>query len=186
MKTKIIIPTLIISLIFSSFLLIKPVYAQESQPGPFGFFKNFFSQVAQKFGFKKNPVTDQQNFQDGQKDRPQGSPNGSPRSFPSGSPMSLENMLEERLDKLVSDGKITEEQKTAILAKIEALQAEYSLDSLTGEERQEKMQEMMEKLKTWAQEQGIDQTYIMFQFQERQGQPEGQQGKRQDKPGQRQ
>jgi len=73
----------------------------------------------------------------------------------------LQMRFEERLDKAVEDGLITEEQKQLILDKHEELQAERqanmeSFRNLTPEERQEKMAAQKAELDNWAQENGID------------------------------
>lgn len=70
----------------------------------------------------------------------------------------------ERLSQLVSDGKITEEQKQAIIKKREELRNKYQPDglgNLTPEERRTKMQEMQSEWQSWAQSQGIDTSVFM-------------------------
>jgi len=63
----------------------------------------------------------------------------------------------ERLDDLVNDGKITVEQKQAILDKHEEMQSKMEeLQDLSPEERKQKMLEFRDQLKDWADEQGID------------------------------
>jgi hypothetical protein len=64
---------------------------------------------------------------------------------------------EENLNQAVADGKITEEQKSQILAKQEEFknQRESSKD-LSNEERKQKMTEHREEMKKWAEENGID------------------------------
>ena len=65
--------------------------------------------------------------------------------------------FEERLNQAVTDGKITEEQKLAILDKNEEMKAKMDeWKSLTPEERHTKMQAYHEELKTWAEENGIN------------------------------
>lgn len=61
--------------------------------------------------------------------------------------------FEERLNQLVTDGKITETQKQAILSKKEELEQERAQNQ---EERGEKREEHMEEMKKWAEENGID------------------------------
>jgi len=74
--------------------------------------------------------------------------------------------FEEYLDQAVADGKITEEQKQAILAKHEEHQAEMEalkaeLKDLSPEERKAKMQELKQEMEQWAEENGINLEEIM-------------------------
>ncbi|KKQ42035.1 MAG: hypothetical protein US60_C0025G0005 [Microgenomates group bacterium GW2011_GWC1_37_8] len=63
----------------------------------------------------------------------------------------------ERLDDLVNDGKITAEQKQAILDKHEEMQNKMEeLRDLEPKARREKMQTMHEEFKAWAEGEGID------------------------------
>jgi len=70
--------------------------------------------------------------------------------------------FEDRLSQFVSEGKVTEGQKQAILAKKEEMMANYkglkdlSFENLTHEERREEMETHREEMKTWAQENDID------------------------------
>jgi len=64
---------------------------------------------------------------------------------------------QERLDDLENDGKITGEQKTEIVKKHEEMHNQMlELQSLSVEERHQKMQEIHDSFKTWADEQGIE------------------------------
>jgi len=83
---------------------------------------------------------------------------------PSGTPMAKPITDEERLTKLVANGKITEAQKTAILAELTTLKTTYGADALKGlteQERMKKLQEMRTALKTWAKAQGIEIGFVM-------------------------
>ena len=65
--------------------------------------------------------------------------------------------FEERLDQAVEEGKITEEQKQAILDKHAEMQAKHeSLKDLSFEERQEALKTMREEMQAWAEENGLD------------------------------
>jgi hypothetical protein len=65
--------------------------------------------------------------------------------------------FEERLNQAVSDGKMTPEQKEAILAKKKEMRNnDEEFKNLSAEERQEKMKVHQEEMKKWAEEQGID------------------------------
>ncbi|MCA9333274.1 hypothetical protein KDA00_05385 [Candidatus Saccharibacteria bacterium] len=73
--------------------------------------------------------------------------------------------LEERLSKAVEDGNITEEQKTKILEKLDQLKQDREankdkVQNMTQEERKAFMEEKRNELKTWAEENGIDQEYL--------------------------
>lgn len=69
----------------------------------------------------------------------------------------MKSHFEEKLSTLVTEGKLTEEQKSAILAKKEELWTEHqTLHSLSPEERKAFVDTEREELKAWAQAQGID------------------------------
>lgn len=69
---------------------------------------------------------------------------------------------EERLTKAVSDGKITEEQKQAIVTKRAELQENrQQMTNLSDEERVQRMEEHRQEMETWAEENGIDMSLFM-------------------------
>jgi DNA-binding transcriptional MerR regulator len=69
--------------------------------------------------------------------------------------------LEDRLSQAVTDGKITEAQKTAVLSKVDELDTyRDSLSDKTDEERREAMKTKMAELKTWAEENDIPMDYL--------------------------
>jgi hypothetical protein len=69
--------------------------------------------------------------------------------------------LEERLAEAVLEGKITEEQKNALIAKMEEHRANMgTVRGLTGEEQRTAMEAHREEMHTWAEEQGIDLTTL--------------------------
>jgi cytidylate kinase len=75
--------------------------------------------------------------------------------------------METKLSALVADGKITEAQKTAILAKMEEFrtkreQSRESFQNLTREERKEKMETEKAELEAWAKSQNIDLSILPF------------------------
>lgn len=75
----------------------------------------------------------------------------------------MRNNHENQLAKLVTEGKITEVQKQAIVAEITTLRAKYSLErskNLTPTERKAQMEKHQAEIKTWAQSQGIDPTLV--------------------------
>lgn len=68
----------------------------------------------------------------------------------------MEAKFEDRLSQAVTDGKLTEEQKAALIQKHEEMQAEMeNLKDLSPEERQAQMKQHHEEMKTWLEEQGI-------------------------------
>jgi hypothetical protein len=74
--------------------------------------------------------------------------------------------MEERLTQAVKDGKITEEQKSKILAKHQEIadKREAERDAMkdkTREERKAAMDANREELKKWASDNGIDEKYLM-------------------------
>jgi DNA repair ATPase RecN len=75
--------------------------------------------------------------------------------------------FDDRLNNAVSDGKITEEQKAAILDKHEEMQAkmeELLGQDLSREEMHQQMQEYHDELSTWAEELGIEFPYMMMKL----------------------
>jgi len=81
----------------------------------------------------------------------------------------METKYEERLTQLVSDGKITEDQKTLILAKHKDLEANRkaemdSFKSMTADERKTAMDAKRTELENWAKENNIDVHYLMGMF----------------------
>lgn len=78
----------------------------------------------------------------------------------------MEVKNEERLSRLVTDGKITEDQKTLILAKQKELKERgksdfESIKSMTAEQRRSFMEEKRAELESWADENNIDPQYLM-------------------------
>jgi len=69
-----------------------------------------------------------------------------------------------RLDTLVSQGKITTAQETAILNEYKTLQTQYGPAALTGKTFAQKIQAKKDErnaLTTWANSQGIDPQYVL-------------------------
>lgn len=70
----------------------------------------------------------------------------------------------DKFDQLVSEGKITEDQRNAIVDKLTTLREEHdsqAWQSLSKEERRKKMESKHEELKAWAEAQGIELDVIM-------------------------
>ena len=70
----------------------------------------------------------------------------------------------ERLDQAVKDGKITSEQKLAILNKLAELKSKFppgSFKGMTKDQMKQKIQDHQAEIKAWLQNQGIDPTFLM-------------------------
>lgn len=83
---------------------------------------------------------------------------------------------EERLTQLVSEGKLTEQQKQLILSKHAELQANRQsviegMKDKTDEERKVAMNTERQELTDWAKENGIDVQYLMFKHGRGHGRP---------------
>lgn len=73
--------------------------------------------------------------------------------------------FEERLNQAVSEGKITEEQKQALLAKKVETQTNFEeLKDLSFEERKENMEARRQEVQAWAEENGIDLSLVPVFF----------------------
>jgi hypothetical protein len=73
----------------------------------------------------------------------------------------MEQKMEDRLAEAVKNGKITEEQKSQILAKHKEMKAYMeSLKDKTEEERRTLMKEKMQELRQWAEDNGLTE-YMM-------------------------
>lgn len=73
----------------------------------------------------------------------------------------MQQKLEDRLSKAVSDGKITEQQKTLILNKVQEMQSnKESLKDKTPEERRSLMKAKHDELTQWAKDNNIPLQYL--------------------------
>ena len=75
--------------------------------------------------------------------------------------------MEAKLSELVTQGKITESQKAAIIAKMDQLRAKRdqnreTFQNLTPDERKTKMEAERTELENWAKSQGIDLSILPF------------------------
>lgn len=76
----------------------------------------------------------------------------------------MKKLQDERLSELVTEGKITEAQKQALIKKQAEMKAQYSSDAfknMTQEQRSAVMEKHRAEMKTWAESQGIDSQYLM-------------------------
>jgi phenylpyruvate tautomerase PptA (4-oxalocrotonate tautomerase family) len=79
----------------------------------------------------------------------------------------MQKKWEDKLTQDVKDGKITETQKQAILKKLAELKSANNPDTMknmTAEERKKTMETKRAELKSWAESQGIDPSYVIFGF----------------------
>lgn len=92
----------------------------------------------------------------------------------------MKKNMETRLSELVSQGKLTEAQKQAILAKMEELKTEHQnlkteMQNMTPEQRMQRMEQERTELENWAKSQGIDPSLLpMMKFKMHRGMGEGQ------------
>lgn len=129
-KSVIISAILLGGLLLSGTLLAKTARADEENQYP-----PFMEKLAERFGLKQDEV---QNFLDEER---------------AGRHAEMQKSFEERLNQAVSDGKISEEQKKAILAKRAELQKNMAQ---TREEAKVRREEHRAEMQKWAGENGID------------------------------
>lgn len=75
--------------------------------------------------------------------------------------------LEERLTQAVSDGKLTEDQKSKVIAKFDEFSKQQqdnreNFQSMDREERREAMEQRHEELEKWAEDNDIPEEYLRF------------------------
>jgi hypothetical protein len=156
-RKKYLIPILGATVVSLALLGGGMVYAQSDQPD--GSRTTIIDRLVERFGLNKNDV--QQVFDKERSDRQ----------------AEMQAKFVEQLDKLVSDGKITTEQKEAILAKKEEMQAAMQnnvgqrdpeeFKNLTQEERKAEaenrkaeMETQQKALEQWSKDNGIDVQYL--------------------------
>jgi hypothetical protein len=157
---KIIVSTTSLILVSQLFLGSTQAFAQTPTPSPTqsNFFQGLVNFISQKFGLDKTQV--QSAVQQYQK---QNEPNGSRRIPPTAD--ELKAMEKNRLDKLVTDGKITAEQENLIIQEMNTLHSKYNLENmknLSMDDRKKQMDAMQAEIKTWASANNIDAKYLMF------------------------
>lgn len=135
----------------STFFLTPSAYAQGTSNGGGNFFSGLVSFISQKFGLEKSQVQTAVNeYKTQQKGK---------------MVQNMEDREKKRLDTLVSQGKITSEQETAIINELKSLKTKYKIgvkdSNQTPEERASNVQSFQNDLKTWAASQNIDVSLIM-------------------------
>ncbi len=150
MKKKIILPVLGLILVSVVALGVNQVHAQSNGNN---FYSGLVQAIAQKFGLDQGQVqavVDQYHTQ--QKQNMQ---------------QNMQQREQDRLDKLVQDGKINATQKQAILDELAALKSKYNpanFKNMTADQRKQQFQAQQDEINTWAKSQGIDPSYLMPSF----------------------
>ncbi len=124
------------------------VYAAEDNATHAGFFQNLVQFMSQKFGLDKTQVQNAMTeFHTQQR--------GSMTPRPTLTPQQMADKDKERLDALVSAGKITADQETQILAELASLREKYKPGSTMDKKA------MHEETVEWAKSKGIDSSYVL-------------------------
>lgn len=153
-KQKITIGLTILTLLTTTLFVAKPAFAQTTTTtNKPNFFQGLVTFIEQKFG-----LNDAQVKAAVSQYKSQVKATITPR--PTQTPAQRQAMEKTRLDKLVSSGKITADQETAILNELATLNTKYNLSSLTAAQRKTQMQAMQAELKTWAASQNINLAYV--------------------------
>jgi len=130
-----------------------PAYAATSSSTNGGFLSGLFQFIAQKFGLDQNQVKSAvQDYANQNKTKIQ---------------QNMATREKKRLDALVTRGKITSAQETAIINELATLQSKYNIanfKSLTPDARKQKFQDEQNEIKTWAASQNIDPKYVLPGF----------------------
>lgn len=147
MKKHIVLAALVVSLIGTGIVGVTHTFAQgvDDQRA------TLVQKLAEKFGLNKNEV--QAVFDEHHKEMVG----------------KMRTNMEERLSQAVTEGKITDAQKTLILNKIAELQASHesereSLKDLTPEERKAAMERKHIELQAWAKENNIPEDVLLFKM----------------------
>jgi hypothetical protein len=142
-KKKMLFPVMALAVLAGGLLTVGSAFAQDSV-NPHD---SIVQKIADKFGLSKDEV--QKVFDEERTERQ--------------AEMQAKNT--ERLDQLVKDGKITEEQRTLIINKQKELQAQKQVNKggfkdKNPEEIKTQMETQRTTLETWAKENGINMEYF--------------------------
>jgi len=158
MKTKNKILSIVASFILvgSSVAVVKPTYAFSG--GLFGsgsYFTKLVDFISQKFGLDKTQVqTAVNDFHAQQK------ATLTPRPTPSADDIKAQE--KRRLDPFVTQGKITADQETAIIAELGAVRAKYpAVSGETPDQRKTRMTNIQTDLTAWAKANNVDSKYVL-------------------------
>ncbi len=141
MKTKkLLVPILALTVLgFAAALNLNPVKAEEP-----GNHDGLIQKLVERFNLNQDEV--EEVFTEVREERHQ----------------QMQSRFEERLNQLVSDGKLTEEQKQAVLAKKAELQENRpEFSTMSKEERETQRQAHQEEMEAWAKENGLDLNLVL-------------------------
>ncbi len=138
MKKRVIIPTIALIAILGA-VTIGTVTVSAQSP----MYGNLITQIAQKFNLKESDVQDVVN------------------QVRATQQTTMKTKWQDRLTQAVTDGKITDVQRQAIIAKHNELQTQFtSLQGLSVTDRKAKMAQIQSDLKTWATANGLDSKFL--------------------------
>jgi competence protein ComGC len=154
MKIKIqIISALIFAILGSSALTAIPAYAATNNTGGGNFFSGLVQYISKTFNLDQSKVQTAVNTYNTQQK--------------ANVAQKRQDNEQTRLDKLVTDGKITKDQETAIIAELAVLKGKYNpanFKSLTADQRKTQMQNEKADITAWSKSTGIDAKYLMPGF----------------------
>lgn len=137
---KIIAPILVVAVMIVASAYVLPVYARRGAGS-----EDMVTRLAEKLGVDESEV--QEVFDEAKAERH----------------AEMMQMLEEKLQKLVGEGKLSQELMDEWLDKVSEFHSEMdSFSSLTPDERREMMKEHRDEMKIWMDENGIDPSVLGF------------------------
>lgn len=147
-KNKLALSALVLTLAGASLFVAANTYAQSSSPSPMS---SLVQRIADRFGLKKEDV---QAVFDQERAERQTKKDATYASY---------------LDSLVSGGKITNDQKQALIDKRKQIkqqrQADFSnMKHMTGQERKEARLKERQSLEDWSKQNNIDLKYLMYKI----------------------
>lgn len=151
LKKKIVSTAAVLFITLTPMVATVPAYAADTNTiTNHNFFQGLVDFLSQRFGLDKTQVQSAVNEYHTQQmqNRQQ----------------KMQDNEKKRLDKLVSEGKITSSQEQAIITELQNLRTKYSPDSfkgLTPDQRKQRFQDMQNEITSWAKSQGIDPKYVM-------------------------
>ncbi|MBI2442455.1 MAG: hypothetical protein HYV40_00930 [Candidatus Levybacteria bacterium] len=147
LRKKILVPVIVATIGGASLFGLNHVVRAQDATVPYS---GLVETLAQKFGLDKAQV--QTVIEEYHKDNHQKME------------QKMQERMEDKLNQAVKDGKLTEDQKKALLEKLSSLHEEKDseeFNNMTPEERRKEMEKAHDELESWAKEQGIDLTDLM-------------------------
>ena len=141
MNKKIVFPVIALTLLGGSYFAVTAASAQTS-PSPMS---GLSQAIAQKFNLNQTEVQDVVDTWHTQKHDEM--------------KKNMQQRLTEKLDQAVTDGKLTESQKQALLTKLSEEMGSFDKENfkkMTPEQRKTEIEKKRTELETWATSQGID------------------------------